>query len=424
MADNGNGGGADAAARWREWREQTPALREYAYMNSGFSGPKRRAVHEAVQRSLDIEMTHGSTTRRALDHRFEATQRYRETMGRLLGASAAEIAITGNTTEGINLVVSGLGLGPGDLIATTDVEHGSGIVPAYYQRERRGCEIAIAPIGAQDSPGAAMESFVSTLGAASGPLRLVILSEISYSTGQLLPLDAIVEETHRRGGYVLVDGAQTAGHIPIDVRASGVDFYAIPSHKWLCGPDGLGALYVREDLIPAVEPSKVAGRAAASYDFEGGFTPERERITKYELTTTSTPLIAGTIEAAEWFLDSGAQAVFARARELNRYAEARFGRIEGVAVVSPRLDATRTGLFCFTADGLDAGAVNAFLQQEAKVVCRSVAQFGSVRLSLHAFNTEAEVDLAAETVERAIREGVPDDVEPAFPPQIFAGAGP
>ena len=424
MAGNGDGGGADAAARWRAWREQTPALREYAYMNSGFSGPKRRATHEAVQRSLDVELTHGSTTRRALDHRFETTQAYRETMGRLLGASAAEIAITGNTTEGINLVVGGLALGPGDLIATTDVEHGSGIVPAYYQRERRGCEIAIAPIGAQDSPGEAMESFVSAIGAASGPLRLVILSEISYSTGQLLPLDAIVEETHRRGGYVLVDGAQTAGHIPIDVRASGVDFYAVPSHKWLCGPDGLGALYVREDLIPLVEPVKVAGRAAASYDFAGGFVPERERITKYELTTTSTPLIAGTIEAAEWFLASGPEAVFARARALNRYAGERFGRIEGVSVVSPRRDATRTGLFCFAADGLDAGTVNAYLQQEAKVVCRSVAQFGSVRLSLHAFNTEAEVDLAAATVERALREGIPGDVEPAFPPQIFAGAGP
>jgi selenocysteine lyase/cysteine desulfurase len=181
---------------------------------------------------------------------------------------------------------------------------------------------------------------------------------------------------------------------------------------------------VREDLIPAVQPWKVAGRSAASYDFEGGFEPELEKITKYELTTTSTALIAGTLEATEWFLDSGPRAVFERACELNRYAQQRFERIEGVTVVSPRQDGARTGLFCFEVDGLDAGLVNAFLQQEAKVVCRSVAQFNSVRLSLHAFNVEAEVELAAETVERAIREGIPDDVEPAFPPQIFTGRGP
>ncbi|MXZ47285.1 MAG: aminotransferase class V-fold PLP-dependent enzyme [Chloroflexi bacterium] len=422
MTNDGDGMGNE---RWRAWRDDTPALTQYAYMNSGFSGPKRRATHAAVQERLDLELMHGSTTRFALDDRFELADRYRQTMGRLLGgASPDEIAITGNTTEGINIITNGLEVTSADSIITTDVEHGSGIVPAYYLRERTGCEVVIVPIDAQDSPGQAMESFVSSMGAANGNVKLVILSEISYSTGQLLPLKAIVDETHRRGGHVVVDGAQTAGHIPIDVRDTNVDFYAIPSHKWLCGPDGMGALYVREDLIPLVAPMKVAGRSAASYDFAGNFEPERERITKYELTTTSTPLIAGTLEAAEWFLDSGPEAVLARAQELNRYAEGRFGRIEGVSVVSPRHDSTRTGLFCFVVDDLPAADVNAFLQAEAKVVCRSVAEFNSVRLSLHAFNTEAEVDLAAETVERAIREGIPDDVEPAFPPAIFAGRGP
>ncbi len=414
---------ADEHQRWIEWREQTPALREYAYMNSGFAGPERIAVHAAMRRRLDLELLHGSTSRRALDDRYELAERYRTVMGQLVGGvSPDEIAITGNTSEGINIVVNGLGLESGQCVVTTGVEHGSGIVPAYYQRAR-GCELAIVPIDAQDSPGQQLESFVAALDGAECPITLVILSEISYSTGQLLPLNAIVEETHRRGGLVLVDGAQTAGHIPIDVRESGVDFYAIPSHKWLCGPDGMGALYVREDLIPLVAPTKVSGRAAAEYDLEGGFEPEREKITKYELTTTATALIAGTIEAAEWYLDSGPVAVFERTRALNRYAEQRFGRIEGVTVVSPRHDATRTGLFCFTVDGLEAADVNAFLQQEAKVVCRSVAQFNSVRLSLHAFNSEVDIDRAAETVERAVIEGIPDDVEPAIPPQLLAGAG-
>ncbi|MYB41806.1 MAG: aminotransferase class V-fold PLP-dependent enzyme [Chloroflexi bacterium] len=415
---------ANEHQRWIEWREQTPALREYAYMNSGFAGPERIAVHAAMRRRFDLELLHGSTSRRALEDRYELADRYRTVMGQLLGGvSPDEIAITGNTSEGINIVVNGLGMQSGDRLITTAVEHGSGIVPAYYQRERNACELVIVPIDSQDSLGEAMESFAGALAAAGGSVKLVILSEISYSTGQLLPLNAIVEETHRRGGLVLVDGAQTAGHIPIDVIESGVDFYAFPSHKWLCGPDGLGALYVREDLIPLVAPTKVSGRAAAEYDLEGGFEPEREKITKYELTTTATALIAGTIEAAEWYLDSGPEAVFERARALNRYADRRFSRIEGVTVVSPHHDATRTGLFCFTVDGLEAADVNAFLQQEAKVVCRSVAQFNSVRLSLHAFNTEAEIDRAAETVERAILEGIPDDVEPAIPPQLLAGAG-
>ena len=93
-------------------------------------------------------------------------------------------------------------------------------------------------------------------------------------------------------------------------------------------------------------------------------------------------------------------------------------------MVSPRHDATRTGLFCFSVDGHEADMVNAFLQHEAKVVCRSVKQFNSVRLSLHAFNNEADIDLTAETVERAILEGIPDDIEPAIPPQLMAGGAP
>ncbi|MCY4640540.1 MAG: aminotransferase class V-fold PLP-dependent enzyme [Chloroflexi bacterium] len=422
MAEHGR---EEASTPWSAWREQTPALREYAYMNSGFSGPSRVAVHRAVRRRLDLELAHGATTRRALDDRHELVERYRETMGRVLGgASPEEIAVTGNTTEGINIIVNGLGLGPGDCVVTTSVEHGSGIVPAYVQRDRNGCELAIVPLEAQDSPDRVAEACVAAMERARGRLGLVILSEIAYSTGQLLPLGAIVREAHRRGGLVLVDGAQTAGHLPIDVRASDVDFYAIPSHKWLCGPEGLGALYVRADLIPRVEPSKVAGRAAASYDLEGSFEAERALITKYELTTTSTALMAGTIEAAEWFLDAGPEAVFERARSLNRYAQGRFERIEGVTVLSPRGDAARTGLFCFAVDGLDAALVNAWLQHEAKVVCRSVAQFNSVRLSLHAFNTRDDIDRAASSVERAIREGIPEDITPAYPPQVVAGGGP
>ena len=145
------GGSMGGSERWQAWRDDTPAMIEYAYMNSGFSGPKRRATHAAVQRRLDLELMHGSTTRHALDDRFDLAERYREAMGRLVGgASPDEIAIMGNTTEGINIITNGLEVTSADSVVTTSVEHGSGIVPAYYQRERTGCEVVIVPIHAQD----------------------------------------------------------------------------------------------------------------------------------------------------------------------------------------------------------------------------------------------------------------------------------
>ncbi len=394
------------AERWQWLRDRMPVTRDYAYMNSGWSGPLSTPVVDAMKARLDLELEHGPTTRRVMDDRIHLSERFREVTAQMLNADADEIAIMGNTTEGVNVAVNGIDFKPGDQVVISTTEHSSGVVPAYYLRERYGVEVVIVQCGADQSSGEALEAYASAIGAKT---KLVILSEVSYSTGQLFPLGGIVEAAHRNSAYVLVDGAQTAGHIPIDMRASDVDFYAIPSHKWLCGPDGLGALYVRRERIPDLAPSKVAGRAAAQYDFEGGFTPEREKVTKYELTTISGALLAGTIAATEQYLESGVQAVFDRARELNRYAQSRFERINGVAVTSPRDDSTTTGLFCFSAAGLAPDRLSAFLQQEAKVVCRTVAQFNSVRLSLHCFNTEAEVDRAAEYVERALREGIPDE---------------
>ena len=405
--------------RWAWLREQTPVLREYAYMNSGWSGPLSTPVVEAMHRRLELELEHGPTTRAVMDDSVALAGRLRELSARLLGAEADEIAITGNTTEGLNIVISGLALEPGDRIVTSSVEHGSGIVPAYYLRERRGAELEIVAVAAQDAPDAIAERFAAAL---SRPARLVILSEISYSTGQLLPLAEIVEAAHGAGACVVVDGAQTAGHIPIDVRASGVDCYAIPSHKWLCGPDGLGMLYVRRDLIPQIEPPKVAGRAAVSYDFEGHFEPEREKVTKYELTTVSGALIAGTVVAIEQYLESGPAAVFDRARELYHHARRRFEDIDGVTVTSPHVEQAQTGLFCFHVEGEEAARVSAYLQREARVVCRAVREYDSVRFSLNAFNTEAEIDRAAEAVERALVEGIPEEIAAAVGAEARANA--
>lgn len=406
--------------RWQWVRDQMPVTREFAYMNSGWSGPISTPVVEAMQRRLDLEYRLGPTTRAVMDDRMALGNEFRRLTAEMIHADPDEIAIMGNTTEGVNVAINGLRYASGDVVVTSNTEHSSGLVPAYYLRERHGVELRIVALSADDSPGAIVEAYASALG--GGRARLVVISEVSYSTGQLLPLKEIVEAAHRVGAEVLVDGAQTAGHIPIDVHASGVDYYAIPSHKWLCGPDGLGGLYVRRDKIPTLEPQKVAGRAAITYDYEGGFEPEREKITKFELTTISGVLLAGTNAATQLYLDSGPEAVFARAQELNRYAERRFASIAGVRVTGPTNDSTRSGLFLFEVEGETPARVSAFLQQEAKVVCRAVAQFNSTRLSLHCFNTEAEVDRAAEGVERAIREGIPDDVGAAVVAESTAAA--
>lgn len=404
-------------ARWAWMREQTPAAQRHVYLNCGWSGAVSVPVADAMREYIDLELAEGPTTRATLTERMAVGDRFRETFAEALNADPDEIAIMGNTTEGMNVVVNGLPWTDRDRIVVTSVEHSSGFVPAYMLRRRHGVDVAIVPVAAGDTAEELLTRFAAMI---DDRTRLVMLSEISYSTGQLLPLAEIVELAHSRGAQVLVDGAQTLGHVPIDVRASNVDYYSVPSHKWLLGPDGLGALYVRRDLIHDLEPAKVAGRAAASYDQSGGFEPQLDQITKFELTTVSGVLLAGAAAAATQYLESGPQAVWDRVRELNRLAEARFDRIAGVSVASTRLDEHRTGLFAFTVEGEVAQRVSAYLQLEGGVVCRYVGEHNTVRLSFHVYNDETDIERAAATVERAIREGIPERLDPVTPWEVQA----
>ena len=397
----------DQGERWAWLRARMPVTQHTAYMNCGWSGPLSMPVMEAMQERLHLELTRGPTTRAVLDDRLECTERLRAAAARLLGADAEEIAITGNTTTGINIAVNGLRLGAGDGVVTSNVEHGGGLIPAYYLRQR-GADLRFVGVGAADSPAEIVERFAGAIGTRT---RLVLISEISYSTGQRLPLQAITELAHARGAAVVVDGAQTAGHLPLDVHTLGVDAYAVTAHKWLCGPDGLGMLYVRRDRIPDLEPTMVGGRAAAAFDFEGSFEPERERMTKFEVSTVSTALMAGAAAAITLYLESGPAVVWDRVRALCRYAEGRFDSIPTVDVVSPRAEETGSGLFLFSVARYDAAKLAAYLEQEAAVVCRSVKQFNAVRLSLHVYNTEQEIDRAAEAIERVVTDGLPQDRE-------------
>ena len=164
-------------------------------------------------------------------------------------------------------------------------------------------------------------------------------------------------------------------------------------------------MYVRRDRIADLDPVKVSGRAAASYDFAGNFEAKQGDVTKFEVSTNSTPVVAGTLVAVEQYLESGGQAIWDRVRALTRYAEDRIGGIAGVELTGGRTESTRSGLFFFAVPDIDPAFMAAYLQGEAQVVCRSVKQVGSVRLSMHVYNTEAEVERVAELVASAAAAG-------------------
>jgi len=153
----------------------------------------------------------------------------------LLGCTAAEVAITGATTDGINAILSGLDLQPGGEVLTSDEEHPGLSAPLAVARERRGIEIRVVPF----------DELVSSVRPST---KLVACSHVSWMTGRVVDVPALAATD----ALVLLDGAQGLGAIPVDVRALGCDFYAASGQKWLCGPNGLGYLYVRAELAPTL----------------------------------------------------------------------------------------------------------------------------------------------------------------------------
>lgn len=197
---------------------------------------------------------------------------------------------------------------------------------------------------------------------------------------------------------MLIDGAQTAGHIALDLRALDCEFYSIPGQKWLLGPDGVGALYIRGDLISSVTPTRVSGRAVLSYDDQGRFEPNASSMDKFQLTTTSSPLAAGFTEAVRLHQEVGAEAVEQRALSLSKHLKETLSEVSGVSVVSPREDPLSCGLTSFQVQGVEPDDVVARLWDDHRIVVRQVRELSCVRASTHLFNTEEEVDKLAAAV--------------------------
>jgi selenocysteine lyase/cysteine desulfurase len=353
-------------------------------------------VTEAIIERLTYEMEQGPTTEDVLESGREIQARLLEAVGQLLNASPAEICLTENTTEGLNIVLNGLSWREGDEIITCNLEHSSVLVPAYYQQRRHGAIVKVLDIAPDEQPDAILGKIEAAI---TDRTRLVFLSHVEYSSGLRMPAKEIRRLTKDRGIFMLLDGAQTAGHITLDMKDMDSDFYSIPAQKWLLGSEGVGALYIRNDLIPRVEPMQVAGRASLTSADPYQFQPNISSIDKFLLTSTSAPLRAGMLEAIRFIQDIGVEEIESRNLHLATYAKQALQEIPGVTVLSPLDRRSSTGLVSFTIDGVDTKEAVARLWEQHRIVARWVGFPPGIRIALHFFNTEEEVNKVVEAVQ-------------------------
>jgi L-cysteine/cystine lyase len=354
------------------FRAEFPVTERVAYLNAGTDGPVPRRGAEAAEARLAKELTEGRTGRPHFEAMIGARERRRELVAELHGCDSSEIALTHSTTDGVNIVLGGFELRPGDEILTSDEEHPGLLAPLAAARERRGVNIRLAP-------------FAEIANAVTSDTKLVATSHVSWVNGQVIDSDALQET----GVPFLLDGAQGLGAVPTKVRELGCDFYAASGQKWLCGPDGTGTLYVKGDRLEQIEPRWFSfGTIADPHDPLGSpLQPDARRL---DLGFAASSALAWAVASLELFGEAGWDWVQDRAATLAA------GLAEMLAErgreVQPR---GRSTLLSFRDD--DCEATSARLA-ENHVVVRFIPGRGLVRVSVGAWNDESDLERLVELV--------------------------
>ncbi|HEX7170013.1 MAG TPA: aminotransferase class V-fold PLP-dependent enzyme [Rubrobacter sp.] len=363
------------------------ATNDCTYLNSGSSGPPPDYVIDAMREADDL--CSGPAYLEGLGlfaHQAESNSRAREAAARLVGAD--DVALTQNTTNGMNLGVASLEWREGDEAVSVATEHPGCLAPLHNLRKRFGVRVDLI------SPPVTPEKIEAAL---TPNTRLIALSHVDWTNGEVLPLREICDLARERGVLTLVDGAQSVGNIEVDVPATGADMYAFTGHKWVLGPEGMGAFYVREGL-PVHSPNVGFMSLPSPADFDAyGNYELRPDARRFEASTMSPALAAGFAAAAEAVYERGI-AGFAEIRRRADLLTDLLSELPGVTVRSPR--PARSGLVSFEVEGVAPGDVVVRLLEQRFVLRYVPGPSTYIRASTHLFNTEEELGALAEAIRK------------------------
>jgi len=382
---------SDDAAYWARVREEFLLRPEIAHLNCGSIGATPRSVVEALTgyiRELEAN-PYAHTWSGFAEEPLDAS---RTQAAEFLGASPDEVAITRNTTEGMNLVGTGMQLQPGDEILTTDHEHPGGMFCWLHMAQQQGVRVVQMKMPA---PPESTEQILQLVEDHLTPrTRIVSVSHVTTMTGLQMPLAGISAITRPRGILLVCDGAQAPGMLDVDVKALGVDVYASSSHKWMLAPKGSGLLYVAFEAQDRVKPVSTHG-GFWNYSASSG-----TRNVAQVIAHGDTMAFHNTI---------GRQRIETRCRQLNAYLRQRLAEVESLELLTPADPALSSALVSYRVQVGNCNQIRKQLMQEHDVIVKPIPSnyvladsevqresLNALRISTHIFNSEAQIDRLAD----------------------------
>ncbi|WP_223627160.1 cysteine desulfurase [Microbacterium sp. EST19A] len=413
-------------AEVRRIRDDFPILRTevhghpLVYLDSGATSQRPLAVLDAEREfatTLNAAVHRGAHTLAA-----EATELFedaRSTLARFVGAGDDEIVWTSNATEAINLVAYSLSnasigrggaaadrlrLREGDEIVTTEMEHHANLIPWQELAARTGATLRVIPL---DDDGALRLDIAADL--ITERTRLVAFTHVSNVLGVINPVDQLVALARGVGALTLLDACQSAPHLPLDVRALGVDFAVLSGHKML-GPTGIGALYGRRELLEAMPPFLTGGSMITTVTTtEAEYLPPPQR---FEAGTQRVSQAIALAAAVDYLTAVGMPRIAEHEAAFGRKLVAGLGAIDGVRVLGAGIDLPRVGLASFDVAGIHSHDVGQFLDDLgiavrvghhcAQPLHRRLGVTSSTRASTYLYTTDAEVEAVIDGVAGAI----------------------
>jgi len=394
-------------------RQDFPILEErihgkpLVYLDNAATAQKPRSVIDCVKHYYSHDNSNIHRGVHLLSER--ATEAYENTRIKvkdfLNAADAREIVFVRGTTEAINLVAHSYGgshVKEGDEVVISAMEHHSNIVPWQLLCAAKGASLRVVPI--TDEGEIPLSDYTKALGSRT---KLVALAHVSNALGTVNPVKQMIEEAHARGIPVLVDGAQAAPHLPVDVRELGCDFYAFSGHK-LYGPTGVGVLYGKSELLEQMPPYQGGGDMIRVVTFEK--TEYNDLPYKFEAGTPNMAGVIGLGAAIDYAQSLGLGPLAEHEDRLLRHAVEKLGSMQEVRLIGN--PTTRVSLVSFVLEGIHAHDVGTILDQEGVAVrtghhCAMpvMDRFGvpaTVRASFACYNTEGEVDALVNGLEKAL----------------------